>query len=80
MKDWVFIAPLRVKPRMKAALEAIADKRSQSVSDVIREAIDKLIAEEGKKEMTYEITDDKVTFSFPDDGSYGYHGVSESDF
>lgn len=51
MKDWVFIAPLRVKPRMKAALEDIADKRSQSVSDVIREAIDKLIDEYRSKEV-----------------------------
>lgn len=48
MKDWVFIAPLRVKPRMKADLEAIASFRTQSVADVIRDAISRLIAVEKK--------------------------------
>lgn len=46
MKDMVFIAPLRVKPEKKALLEAIAKSRTQSVADVIRDAIDRLIAVE----------------------------------
>lgn len=46
MNDLVFIAPLRVKPETKASLEAIAKSRTQSVADVIRDAIDRLIAVE----------------------------------
>ena len=48
MNDIVFIAPLRVKHETKATLEAIARSRTQSVADVIRDAISRLIAVEKK--------------------------------
>ena len=48
MNDMVFLAPLRVKPETKTTLEALARSRTQSVADVIRDAISRLIAIEKK--------------------------------
>lgn len=50
VKQRVILAPLRVHPDKKAALEAIAERRRESLSEIIREAIDKLIAEDLYKE------------------------------
>ena len=50
VKQRVILAPLRVHPDKQAALEAIAERRRESLSEIIREAIDKLIAEDLYKE------------------------------
>lgn len=47
VKQRVLLAPVRIHPDKKAALEAIAERRRESLSEIVREAIDKLIEKDG---------------------------------
>jgi predicted transcriptional regulator len=47
VKQRVLLAPVRIHPDKKAALEKIAERRRESLSEIVREAIDKLIEKDG---------------------------------
>lgn len=47
VKERVMLAPIRIHPDKKRRLEEIAYRKRESLSEIIREAIDKLIENDG---------------------------------